>query len=312
MSASDPNGDGPAQNGPTDAAPAADGTIGFDANAHREASLQGWEAAAAGWRRSQEAIRRLGAPVSEWLIEAIAPRPGQRIMELAAGTGETGLLVARRVGPAGGVIVSDQAEAMLDGARVRAVELSVENVEFKVISAEWIDMPLASVDGVLCRWGYMLLADPAAALAETRRVLRAGGRLALAVWDSVAHNPWALQPALELIERGLIPAPGASPDWQPGPFALGDPERVRELIAGAGFAEIDVQALDLRQRYDSFDAFWETTLDLSNSFHDAVLSQPEAEIAEIRAGVARRLQPFTAADGTLSIPARTLVASASA
>ncbi|HTR72628.1 MAG TPA: methyltransferase domain-containing protein [Solirubrobacteraceae bacterium] len=312
MSASDPNGDGPAQNGPADVDPAVDGTVRFDANAHREASLRGWEAAASGWRRRQGVIRRLSAPVSEWLLEAIAPQPGQRILELAAGTGETGLLAAQRVGPAGGVIVSDQAEAMLDGARARATELSVENVEFKVISAEWIDMPLASVDGVLCRWGYMLLADPSAALAETRRVLRSGGRLALAVWDAVQHNQWALQPALELIERGLTPAPGAGPDWQPGPFALGDKERVRELLAGAGFAEIDVQALDLSQRYDSFEDFWETTLDISNAFHDAVLSRAEVEIDEIRAGLATRLRPFTAADGTLSIPARTLVASASA
>ncbi len=292
--------------------PANDGAAAFDANAHREASLHGWEAAAAGWRRREEGIRRLGAPVSDWLLGAIAPQPGQRILELAAGTGETGLLAARRVGPAGGVIVTDQAEAMLEGARARAAELQIENVEFRAISAEWIDMPLASVDGVLCRWGYMLLADPSAALAETRRVLRSGGRLALAVWDSVQYNPWALQPALELVERGLAPAPGADAGWQPGPFALGDQERVRELLSGAGFAEIEVQALDLEQRYDSFEDFWETMLDISNSLHDAVLSRPEDEIAEIRAGLSGRMEPFIAADGALSIPARTLVAAASA
>jgi ubiquinone/menaquinone biosynthesis C-methylase UbiE len=302
VNGSTPNGDGPAKEGPS----------GFDANAHREASLNGWEAAAAGWRRRQGAIRRVGAPVSEWLLGAISPHPGQRILELAAGTGETGLLAAGRVGPNGGVIVSDQAEGMLEGARSRARELGVENVEFEVISAEWIDMPLASVDGVLCRWGYMLLADPAAALAETRRVLRPGGRLALAVWDAVQHNPWALVPTLELIERGLVPAPAAGQDWQPGPFALGDPERVRELLAAAGFAEIEVQALDLEQRYDSVEDFWETTLDISNAFHNAVLSRPEAEIEEIRSGLASRLQPFVAADGALSIPGRTLVAAASA
>ena len=302
MNVSAPNGEDPAEDGPA----------GFDSNAHREASLQGWEAAAAGWRRRQEGIRKLGAPVSEWLIGAISPRPGQRVLELAAGLGETGLLAAERVAPTGGVIVSDQAEAMLEGARARASELKIENVEFRTISAEWIDMPLASVDGVLCRWGYMLLADPAAALGETRRVLRSGGRLALAVWDAVQYNPWALVPALELIERGLAPAPGAGSDWQPGPFALGDRDRVRELLNGAGFTEIEVQALDLQQRYDSFEDFWETMLDISNSLHDAVLSRPEAEIAEIRAGLSSRMRPFTAADGTLQIPARTLVARASA
>jgi hypothetical protein len=116
-------------------------------------------------------------------------------------------------------------------------------------------------------------------------------------------------PSLELIERGLSapPVPGT-----PGPFALGDPERVRELLGQAGFAEVDVQELELLQRHPSFEVFWETTLDISHGFHDAVLSRPEPEIAEIRAGLAARLAPYTSPDGGLAIPARTLVASATA
>ncbi len=286
-----------------------DGSPTFDANAHREASLTGWEAAASGWTRRQEMIRKLSAHVSAWMLDAVSLQPGERVLELAAGLGETGMLAAELVTPIGSVIISDQANAMLDGARARAAELGLSNVEFKVISAEWIDLPLASVDAVLCRWGYMLMADPSTALGETRRVLRSGGRVSLAVWDSVQHNPWALLPTLELIERGLAspPAPGI-----PGPFALGDPKRVRELLQQAGFAEIDVQSLDVIQRHQSLDLFWETTLDISHAFHDAVLSRPEPEIAEIRAGIAERLQPFLASDGTLAIPGRTLVASASA
>jgi SAM-dependent methyltransferase len=288
---------------------AGEGSPAFDANAHRVDSLAGWEAAAPGWTRRQEAIRRLGAPVSAWMLDAVALRPGQRVLELAAGLGETGMLAAELVAPMGGVIVSDQADAMLDGARARALELGLSNVEFQVIGAEWIDLPLASVDAVLCRWGYMLLADPSAALTETRRVLRPGGRLALAVWDSVQHNPWALLPRLELIERGLGPPPAPG---TPGPFALGDPERLRELLAQAGFADVDVQALGVEQRHASFEDFWETHLDISNAFHNAVLSRPEPEIAEIRSGLAARLEPFTEPDGTLAIPGRTLVARASA
>jgi ubiquinone/menaquinone biosynthesis C-methylase UbiE len=289
------------------AADPGEGSPAFDANAHREASLTGWEAAAPGWTRRQETIRRLGAPVSAWMLDAVCPQPGQRVLELAAGLGETGMLAAELVAPMGGVIVSDHADAMLDGARARAIELGLSNVEFQVIGAEWIDLPLASVDAVLCRWGYMLLADPPAALAETRRVLAPGGRVALAVWDSVEHNPWAQVPTLELLERGLAspPAPGT-----PGPFALGNPERVRELLAHAGFAEIDVQSLEVEWRHASFEVFWETTLDIAHTFHNAVLSRPEAEIAEIRAGLATRVAPFCEPDGTVAIPGRTLVASA--
>ena len=125
------------------------------------------------------------------MVAAIDPQPGQRVLELAAGMGETGMLAAELVAPVGGVVISDQAEAMLEGARRRAQELSLSNLEFQVLNAEWIDLPLASIDAVLCRWGFMLLADPGAALAECRRVLRPGGRLALAVWDRIEANPWA-------------------------------------------------------------------------------------------------------------------------
>jgi SAM-dependent methyltransferase len=283
--------------------------MSFDANAHRDASLQGWEEAAAGWVRSQELLREFGAPVSHWLIDAVAPQPGQRVLELAAGLGETGLLAAELVAPVGGAIISDQAEAMLAGARERAVTLGLSNVEFQVLNAEWIDMPVASVDVVLCRWGYMLMADPAAALGETRRVLRAGGRVALAVWDAIEHNPWAALPGAEMRERGLAPPPAPG---TPGPFALGDAERVRELLERAGFAEARVQTLALHRRHASFEEFWETTLDLSRSFHDAVLARPQGEIDEIQAAVRERLQAYETRGGVLDIPARTLVASASA
>jgi SAM-dependent methyltransferase len=178
-----------------------------------------------------------------------------------------------------------------------------------VLNAEWIDLPVASIDAVLCRWGYMLMADPLAALIETRRVLRPGGRVALAVWDSVEHNPWALLPAQELSERGLStsPMPGT-----PGPFALGSSDRVVELLEQAGFADVRVHALDLRRRHTSFEEFWDSTLDLSRALHDAVLDRPEPEIAEIYAALAERFAPYTAEDGSLDIPGRTLVASADA
>lgn len=283
--------------------------MSFDPNAHREESLEAWEEAASGWTRSQELMREFAAPVSHWMLEAVAPQPGQRVLELAAGLGETALLAAELVAPVGGVVITDQAEAMLAGARERAAQLGLANVEFQAMNAEWIDLPVASVDVVLCRWGYMLMADPGAALGETRRVLRSGGRVGLAVWDSIERNPWAALTGLELRERGLSspPQPGT-----PGPFALGDEERLRALLDEAGFAEVRIEALDLHRRHASFSEFWQSTLDLSRMTHDAVMSQPAAEIAEIEAAVRARFEPYEADDGSLDIPARTFVASAGA
>jgi SAM-dependent methyltransferase len=287
--------------------------MSFDPSTHRDESLQNWEEAASGWTRQQSAMREFSAPVSHWMIDAIAPQPGERVLELAAGLGETGMLAAELVAPMGGVIVSDQAEAMLSGARERAIALGLSNVEFRVLNAEWIDLPVASVDAVLCRWGYMLMADPLAALVETRRVLRPGGRLSLAVWDSIEHNPWAQLPGRELIERGLSAGwAGSSQSWTPGMFALAPSERLMVLLQEAGFGEVQVEALDLRRRHSNFEEFWDSTLDLSRALHDAVLDRPEAEIAEIHASLAERFRRYTAADGSLDIPGRTLVAFAGA
>jgi SAM-dependent methyltransferase len=277
--------------------------------AEGSASEAFWDEAAPGWARQQELLRAYTAPVSEWLIAAIDAQPGQRVLELAAGIGDTGFMVAPRLLPGGELISTDRSEAMLAAARERASELGLENVEHRRMGAEWIDLPVASIDAVLCRWGLMLIPDPPAALREMRRVLRPGGRLALAVWDAIEHNPWASIPAAVLRERGLAgaPEPGA-----PGPFALGDRERLQGLLEGAGFQEVELDAVDLLERHATFESFWEARLDLSRVFHDAALSQPAEQIEELRAALAARLADHTDPDGSIALPGRTLVAAASA
>lgn len=207
------------------------------------------------------------------------------------------------------MIISDQSETMLEGARERARELGVSNVEFKQLDAEWIDLPVATLDAVICRWALMLLVDPSAALSEIRRVLRPGGRVALAVWDVPGRNQWLSTPAELLSERGL--AEPSAPHVA-GPFALADGARLVELLELAGFTEVTLDGLDLIRWHPSFELFWEAHLDLSHSFHEAVMSRPGAEIASLRAALEKRLEPYRHADGSLAMPARSLVVSASA
>jgi SAM-dependent methyltransferase len=294
--------------------------LSFDPADHRRRSAEAWDAAATGWTGRQQLLRAFGAPVSEWMLDALSLERGQRVLELAAGLGETAMLAAARVAP-GEVVVSDRSEAMLDGARARAAELGLDNVDFRVIDAESIDLDVASFDAVLCRWGYMLMTDPGAALGETRRVLRPGGRLALSVWDAIELNPWAALPAQELRERGLSgTAPGPQPpadtggpgDREPGPFTLADRGELQELIEDAGFTAVRIDAVDVVRAQTGFDEFWETTLDLSRSFHDAVLSLSPQEIEQVRAGLEQRFAPYADAAGAMRIPGRALVAAADA
>jgi ubiquinone/menaquinone biosynthesis C-methylase UbiE len=285
----------------------------FDAEQYRRESVERWEGAAAGWVRRHQEISRFAQPVADWLLGAVHLQPGQRVLDLAAGLGEIGIAAAAQVGPDGSVVIGDQAEAMVRAARERVAELGLENVEVRRLDAEWIDLSVGTVDAIVCRWGLMLMADPDTALQECRRVLAPAGRLALAVWAAPEKNPWALIPAATLIGRGLMEMPGRHAEQHvPGMFALSDPGALGERLAAAGFTEVEIDTVTLTRGQASFEEFWEMTLDMSPSVHDAVMDRPAAEIGEIRAEMAASLRPFTAQDGTLQIPAQTLVASASA
>ncbi len=166
------------------------------------------------------------------------------MLELAAGTGDTGFEVAALVGKGGLVITTDLSPTMLAGARRRGCELGVVNVEYRVVDAQRIELEGNSVDGVLCRFGYMLMPDPAAALKETRRVLRAGGRLALAVWGAAERNPLFKVIAASLARRGHIPPPERPP--ASAIFGMASPERTTELLESCGFHQVRTEEVPLR------------------------------------------------------------------
>jgi SAM-dependent methyltransferase len=283
--------------------------MAYDPSQYREGSLDRWQRAARGWGEHRALFQAGARPVSGWLVDAIEPQPGHRVLELAAGPGDTGLLAAELIAPGGTLISTDAVEAMVDLARARAAELGIDNAEFKRMDAEWIDLPTASVDGVIARWGYMLLADPATALGETRRVLRPGGRVALAAWTDPADNLWASVPQQELVAIGATQPPG--PD-EPNMFAFRDPQRIRTLLEEAGFGEIVVDQLDLVWRYDDLDAWWDVQLDISTGLATGVGALTPAQRDDLRDTIDARLAQYVAADGSVALPGRTHVAAASA
>ncbi len=239
------------------------------------------------------------------MLERLAATPGGTILELAAGTGIVGFAAARLVGSDGRVIVSDFSQAMVDAAARRASELGLDNVDCRVLDAEQLDLPDAAVDGVLCRWGYMLLADVSGALAETRRVLRPGGRLSCAVFAGAEQNPWAALPGRVLQERGHVPASAAG---APGILALADGDRLRRLIVGAGFSEPQIEEVRFNWRFGDADQYWKFLTGAAGAIA-MVVEQLEEDEARVRQEIAQRVGSLDGAG--IEFPAVSLIASAS-
>jgi ubiquinone/menaquinone biosynthesis C-methylase UbiE len=276
----------------------------------RAESRKRWGDQAAGWEARRDMLRTATMPVSAWMIDAIDPQPGHTVLELAAGTGDTGLLAAELIEPGGTLICSDFSPEMLAVARRRADELGVANVRFKQIDAETsIDLEAASVDAALCRWGYMLMADPETALRETRRVLKPGARLALASWAAPEDNPWSVLPMRAMLERGAAERPDPA---APNQFSWADQGIIAQQLDAAGFTEHHIEPLEFTIDYASVDDWWKSQADLSAGFAAAVSRASDEDVAAVRAALERHAEVWAAAEGALRIPARTWVAWAAA
>jgi len=279
-----------------------------DPDAYRAESRRGWGSVAEGWERRAADRRDAFMPVSAWLLEAAALQLGARVLELAAGTGEVGLMAHELIQPGGELILSDFAPEMLSAAQRQAAQRGAHHVRFKQVDIESIDLEAASLDAVLCRWGLMFLPDPEAGVREIRRVLRPGGRVATSAWAAPEDNPWSTVVGEVLVERGHAePAdPGA-----PGQFALARDGLLQELLEGAGFVDgIRVEALDL-EIVEPFETWWAVTSDMSRS--GAVIAGLAADERDaVREALRERLTPYADGDGRLRLPARTWVAAATA
>jgi SAM-dependent methyltransferase len=262
---------------------------------------------APGWERWRAQLADALTPVRKWLISELAPEPGQTVLELGAGTGETGFEAAGLLGEDGRLISSDFSPEMVEVARRRSSELGLGNVDHRVIDAERIELDSGSVDGVLCQSTYMLVGDPAAALAETRRVLRSGGRLALSVWGAPERNPWASIGGMILIERGHMPPPEPG---APGVFSMASEERTRTLLENAGFKSVRTEEVQVRFAFGNLDDYERWVLDVAGPFAIVVrgLHQDEREV--LRARLKEAFVPF-ATDGGYEIPGGALCAIAS-
>jgi SAM-dependent methyltransferase len=261
----------------------------------RGASYEIAEAIAPTWESRRADIEEVATPVREWMLRELRPQEGDTVIELGAGVGETGFEAAALIGERGRLITTDFSPAMLDAARRRGAELGVENVDYRVVDAERIELADDSVDGVLCRFAYMLMADPAAALAETRRVLRPGGRLALAVWGPPERNPFFGIIAMSLIQRGHIDPPEPPP--APGIFSMASAERTEALLRGAGFGRVRTEEVPGRFVLPDVDEYLSVIADTAGPIALALRGLSESDRGGVKADVEDSFGRFASDEG---------------
>jgi SAM-dependent methyltransferase len=199
-----------------------------------EAERQRWndERWAALWPRRE----RLTDAVTAIVLDAAAPRPGERVLDVGCGGGKTSLAAARAVGPEGTVVGADLSAPLSALATRRAREAGAENVTFCVLDMQTGTVGGKPFDLALSQFGVMFFDEPVTAFANIRAHLKPGGRITFACWQAAERNPWFFAPALaELLPPPPAPAPGKSAT---GPFALADAERTTQILRSAGFHDV--------------------------------------------------------------------------
>jgi SAM-dependent methyltransferase len=273
----------------------------------RRISYEATEALAPGWERRRPFIEGIATPVREWLLGELAPQPGQTLLELAAGAGDTGFEAAALIGPTGRLISTDFSPGMQAVARRRGAELAVGNVDYRLMDAERLELEDDTVDGVICRFGYMLMIDPDGALAETRRVLRPGGHVVLAVWAAAEQNPFFSVLGRTMVERGHIPPPDPA---APGQFSLANADKLRALLDHAGFTTMRIEELPVRFPFPDIDDFLAMATDTGGPIAPVLRGLPDDERQAIKTQLADAFAPFTEG-ARYEVPGVTIAAVAS-
>lgn len=249
------------------------------------------------WVRFEALLDAQIEPLGLAAMDAAGVSPGERVLDVGCGCGQSALELARRVGPGGGVLGVDLSAVMLERARERAREAGLHWLCFEDADAQTHDFP-GNASLLFSRFGVMFFADPTQAFANLRRALAPGGRLAFVCWQGLAENAWIREPlmaALPLLETPPTPPPPGAP----GPFAFADPERVRGILGAAGFEDVALESLErellvggTRSVEDSVDFLLQMG-PLGRVLQDS----DEAVLARVREAVLAEVAPRAGSDG---------------
>ncbi|MET0501026.1 MAG: class I SAM-dependent methyltransferase [Candidatus Binatia bacterium] len=208
----------------------------------------GRKASADWWSAGQAARQQIYGAATEMMLDLAGIQVGSRVLDVAAGSGESTLMAARRIGPTGYVLAADVSANMLNAAAEAARKEGITNIETRVMNAENIELEPDSFDAVICRIALMLFSNPGTALNRMRRVVKPGGKVAVMVYAALERNPYHAIFQETVRRLGNIPWPAPAEPWM---FALGAPGVLEELYREAGFQNVSVHAAPIPRRFPS-------------------------------------------------------------
>jgi SAM-dependent methyltransferase len=263
----------------------------------RDAQRAAWAGLSPGWEKWDSVIMDQLGPVGTAIIERLDIATDQQHLDIASGTGEPGLTVAR-LAPGGHVVLTDLAAEMLDIATRRANAQGITNFETKVCSADDLPFGDATFDSISVRFGYMFFPDVAKATTELARVLKPGGRLCSSVWVKPEENPWTAI-AMQAIATEAVLAP-PDPD-KPNMFRCAAPAYVSSLYEGAGLRDVAEWDVDVELVTRSPEEYWDMISEHVSLAVAALQQVDEPARERIRATAVAMVSAFEQ-DGTVRVP----------
>lgn len=267
-----------------------------------EAERAWTEKAGETWVRQRDRTDAQLGPLGLAVIELLAPRAGERVLDVGCGTGQTLLQLAERVGSGGHVVALDVSEPMLTEARARVAQAGATNVTLVLGNAATEALP-GPFDIVFSRFGVMFFDDSVAAFSHLRSGMKPGGRLGFVCWQPMERNPWVRLP-LDAVRKLLPdqPLPALLAPDKPGPFYFSEPEFVRGILASAGFEQIAIEAREFHVSLGgarTLDEAVDYCLELGPTAR-FVSEAPKEKVPELRAAVRESLVPLVTPDGVFT------------